>query len=88
MIGAAGPDVERDVADQAHAALAGVAPQRAPLALEAHLVGHGARAGEALPVADPVRVRGAEGRDLGGARRGAAGSASRPGQAANADVEV
>ena len=39
VVGAAGADVDRDVADQPDAALARVAPQRAPLALEAHLVG-------------------------------------------------
>ena len=80
-----GADVERDVADQAHAARGRVAPQRAPLALEAHLIRGGAGAGEALPVGDPVGVRGAEGRELARRSRPRSGSASRPGQPAKAE---
>ena len=49
-------DVDRHVADQPHAAVARVRAQRAPLPLEPHLVGDRAGAGEARPLADPVRM--------------------------------
>src|SRR5581483_3331994 len=65
VIGAAGGDVDRDVAHEPHPALARVAPQLAPLALEPHLVGERATAGEALPVADPPAVALAEVVELG-----------------------
>ncbi len=71
MVGAAGRHVDRHVADDAHAALRRVAAQRAPLALEAHLVGHRASARERLPVPDPVGVALAEGLGLGGGHAGA-----------------
>ena len=44
VVGGAGRDVDRDVADQFHAALGRVGAQRAPLAVEAHLVGQRVRA--------------------------------------------
>jgi hypothetical protein len=56
-------DVDRHVADQAHAALRGVLPQRGPLAVEPHLVGHRAARAEPRPVLDPERLALAE-RDL------------------------
>ena len=87
VVGAAGADVERDVADQPDAARGRVAPQGAPLALEADLIGDRARAGEALPVVDPEGVRGAECGDFACAHR-ASGSASSPGQPANAELDV
>ena len=55
-----GRDVDRHVADQPHAALVRVRPQRAPLALEPHLVGDRAATGEARPVLDPARLALAE----------------------------
>ena len=70
MIGAAGRDVDRHVADQVHAALRRVGAQSAPLAFEAHLVVYGARPGHPLPVADPEGVPLAE---RGRLRRGDAG---------------
>ena len=60
VVGGAGRDVDRDVADQPHAALGRVRAQRAPLALEAHLVGERAAAGEARPVLDPAGLALAE----------------------------
>ncbi len=60
MVGRPGRDVDRDVADQPHAALVRVAAQRAPLALEADLVGDRAAAREARPVLDPARLALAE----------------------------
>ena len=60
MVGAALGDVDRQVADDSDAALVRVPPQRAPLALEAHLVGDRALAGERGPLADPERVAGDE----------------------------
>ena len=53
LVGRAGRDVDRHVADQPHAARRGVRAQRSPLALEAHLVGQRAAPAEALPVARP-----------------------------------
>ena len=65
VVGAAGRDVDRHVADQADAGLRRVGAQRAPLAREAHLVGDRlAAAREALPVVDPERLARAEGLDL------------------------
>ena len=88
VVAAAGGDVDRDVADEPHAALGGVGAQRAPLALEAHLVVERAVAREGRPVVDPVRAR-ARGRLGDSARRHAAsGSASRPGQPAKAEAEA
>ena len=53
VVGAAGRDVDRDVADQPHAARDGVGAQRAPLAGEADLVGdRAATASDAFPVAE------------------------------------
>ena len=75
-----GRDVDRHVADQPHAALVRVRAQRAPLALEAHLVGDRAAAGEARPVLDPARLALAEVELLGAAdRRGRLGQQPRPG---------
>ena len=89
VVGAAGRDVDRDVADQPHAALGGVRAQRGPLALEAHLVGdRPRRAGERAQSSIQKRVALAE--VLAPRRRdtGARGSASSPGQAANADAAL
>ena len=58
VVGAARGDVDRHVADQPHAALGRVGAQRAPLAVEAHLVRD--RAPGLRPVADPVRAALAE----------------------------
>ena len=85
-VGARVGDVDRDVADQPDAALARVGAQRLPLALEAHLVGERARAGEARPVADPVRVARDEVLDLVGSRPAPSGSASSAGEPANAEA--
>ena len=60
VVGRPGRDVDRDVADQPHAALGGVRTQAAPLAVEAHLVGDGAAPREAHPVVDPARLALAE----------------------------
>ena len=68
-----------------HPAVGGVRPQRAPLAVEAHLVGQRVGAREADPVVDPVRVALAEGGELDAATPRAPGCASRPGHAAKAD---
>jgi hypothetical protein len=64
VVGAAGRHVDRHVADQAHAELGGVGAQRAPLAIEADLVGRSAVAREPLPVADPEALARAELREL------------------------
>ena len=58
VVGAAGRDVDGDVADQLHAAIYGVLTQRGPLAVEADLVGD--RPAGVLPVVDPVGVALAE----------------------------
>ena len=72
-------DVDRDVADHADAALAGVRAQRRPLALEPDLVGD--RAAEARPVLDPVGVRAAEGGPLARRdRRARVGEQALPGR--------
>ena len=49
VVGAAGRDVDRDVADQLHAAVERVAAQRRPLAVEADLVGQRSAAAVARP---------------------------------------
>ncbi len=88
VVGAAGGDVDRDVADQPHAALGGVGAQRAPLALEADLVGDARpRApANALPVArSRTRSRSRNACSLGAPTRGARGVGQQPGQAANAE---
>ena len=84
LVGRAGGDVDRDVADQPDAAVGGVRPQRGPLALEAHLVGDRAAAGDRRPALDPAGLALAE-VELLALLTGAAGSASRPGQAAKAE---
>ena len=56
VVGAVGRHVDRHVADQPHAALGRVGAQRAPLALEAHLLRDRVAARERRPVADPERV--------------------------------
>ena len=61
MVGAAGRDVDRHVADQAHAALGGVRAQRGPLALEAHLVVDRPRRRRRRPPSRRSRTRGARG---------------------------
>ena len=66
VIGAVVGDVDRHVADQPDAALRGVAAQRPPLPLEAHLVGERLRAGELRPAAGPVRMARDEVLDLAG----------------------
>ena len=58
-------NVDREIADDPDAAVGGVRPQRAPLALEPDLIHGGARTREALPIADPVPVTRAETLDLG-----------------------
>ena len=60
VVGAPRRDVDRDVADDPHAALLGVRAQRRPLAVEAHLVGDRAARAEARPVLDPVALALAE----------------------------
>ena len=60
VLGAAGGDVDRHVAEDADAAITCVLAQRAPLALEANLVGERTLAGEGGPVAAPERVPGDE----------------------------
>ena len=60
VVGAAGRDVDRDVADQLHAAVERVAAQRGPLAVEADLVGERSAAAERDPVVDPRGVALAE----------------------------
>ena len=81
VVGRAGRDVDRHVADQPHAALVRVRAQRRPLALEAHLVGDRAAAGEARPVLDPARLALAEVELLGlRDRRRRLGEEPRPGR--------
>jgi hypothetical protein len=70
MIGAAGRDVDRDVAVKAYAAIGRIRTQGSPLAVEADLILDGAASGEALPVADPERLPSSKVRDLPGADRG------------------
>ncbi len=53
MVDAARRDVDRNVADDADAALPGVAAQRAPLAVKADLVGERPPAAEVFPVDGP-----------------------------------
>ena len=78
VVGAAGGDVDRDVADQPHAALGARSARSArPLALEAHLVGDARRARRSLPVADPERVALAESRSSP-RRTGARGIGQQP----------
>ena len=60
VVGAAGRHVDGDVPHDAHVALGSMASQRAPLAIEAHLVRDGAARRHSLPVRDPVRVPVAE----------------------------
>ena len=60
VVGAVLGDVDREVADQPDAALVRVALERAPLALEAHLVGDRVLAGERRPLPDPRRMAGDE----------------------------
>ncbi len=59
-------DVDRDVAEDAHLALAGVVAQRVPLPPEAHLIGERALTGERGPVAGPEGVPRDELLDVGG----------------------
>ena len=54
FVGGVGRDVDRDVADQTHAAVGGIPAQRRPFAVEAHLVVQGRLARERDPVLDPV----------------------------------
>ena len=54
LVGGIGRDVDRDVADQTHAAVGGIPAQRRPFAVEAHLVVQGRLARERDPVLDPV----------------------------------
>src|SRR5581483_8874561 len=69
-VGAAPGDVDRDVAEQPDAALGGIVAQRAPLAVEPHLVGDRVVAGERRPVRDPVALADDERLELfGGDRR-------------------
>ena len=63
VVGAAVGDVDRDVAEEEHAALARVVAQRVPFALEANLVLE--RAAVVEPVVDPVGVPRAELRRVG-----------------------
>ena len=60
LIGAAGRDIDSDVAQQADTALRGVAAKRGPLAVEAHLILDRARTCDSLPIADPVPLALAE----------------------------
>ena len=88
MVGAARRDVDRHVAEQPHAAVGGVAPQRAPLAFEAHLVGKPRRRPQnrsqsSIQNAWRSRKSSSSARDTG-----ARGSASSPGQAANAERDL
>ena len=88
VIGAARPDVERDVADQTDASRRRVLAQRASTRARSAPEPRRLPPGKARPVVDPVRVRVAKGRRARLPPTAASGSASRPGQAANADVEV
>jgi hypothetical protein len=54
MVAPACGDVDRDVSDDSDAARGRVRAERAPLAVEAHLVGDRIVAGERLPVAEPA----------------------------------
>ena len=84
MVGRARRDVDRDVADQPDAALGRVRAQRAPLAVEADLVGDraapGARAQSSIHAASRSRKSSSS-----ACTTGAVGSASSAGQAANAE---
>jgi hypothetical protein len=80
VVGAAGGDVDRHVADQPHAAVGRVAAQRGPLAVEADLVGDRVAAAVLPPVVDPERVALAEVELLrAGDRRPRLGQQPRPG---------
>ena len=82
VVGAAGRDVDRHVADQPHAAVGGVRAQSRPFAVEADLVVDRARpAGERRPVVDPGGVLGPERVGLVAAhrrRRGRRAAPARP----------
>ena len=81
VVGRAGRDVDRHVADQPHPALLGVRAQRRPLAVEPHLVGDRAARAESRPVVDPERVALAEvelGRPSTPARAGRPAGPARP----------
>ena len=81
VVGRRRGDVDRDVTDQADAAIGGVRAQRGPLALEADLVGDRAAAREARPVLDPAGLALAEVEllRLADGRRGL-GEQARPGR--------
>ena len=87
VVTAAGRDIDGDVAEDAHATLGRIGAQPAPLAIEAHLVGDGAAPGEPLPVADPVAVALPK-EEISAADTAARGSASSPGQAAKAELDL
>ncbi len=63
-------DIDRQIAQDAHTPVGGVAAESAPLPFEANLVGQGAIAREPLPVAGPVAVPLAKARELGIAHLG------------------
>ena len=86
LVDAALGDVDRQVADQPHAAFGGVGAERRPLAIEANLVVDAPAGGR--PVLDPERVRAAERGPLASRVTRAAGSARNPFQAANADADA
>jgi hypothetical protein len=56
VVSTAGRYVDRQVAEQPHAMLGGVAAQRRPLPLETDLVGNRALARVRRPCADPVKM--------------------------------
>ncbi len=87
VVGAAGRDVDGDVADDPHAALGGIGAQRAPFALEAHLVGDGAAPANRSqsPIQYAWRSRKSA---ISDAETGARGSASRPRHAAKAELDL
>ncbi len=56
VVGAPRGDVDRDVPEQPHPPAGRIRAERGPLALEANLVGDGARSRVRRPVGDPERV--------------------------------
>ena len=81
VVGAAGRDVDRHVADEPHAALGGVRAQRAPLAVEAHLVLERRPRPPVtrLPPVDPVAPRARGTRPTSSSLTGACGIGEQPG---------
>ena len=87
MVAAVDRDVDRHVADDAHAPPGRVAAKREPLALEPHLLLDGVPAGVRRPVVAPRPCRARNARSSLGSTR-ASGSASSPPHDANADADA